>query len=111
MESNGFEKVCKLSDLRDKEGKRFWVDDVDVAIFKVDGEVYAFSNVCPHQHTPVMYNGFIEEGCIVCPNHGWMFDLKSGSLKATHKGLDKYETKIDGDDILVKVTKKKELNW
>jgi nitrite reductase/ring-hydroxylating ferredoxin subunit len=107
----GFEKVCRFSDLKEKDGKRFWVDDIDVAVIKVGDKVYAFSNVCPHQHSPVMYSGFVEEGCIVCPNHGWMFELEPGTVKNANKGLDKYEVKIENGDVFVKVTKKKDFNW
>lgn len=28
-----FQKVCKLSSLKEKEGQRFMVDEVDVAVF------------------------------------------------------------------------------
>ena len=107
---NGFKKVCKLSALKEKEGKRFIVDEVDVALFLYKGEVHALSNICPHQHAALIYDGFIEEECVVCPAHGWMFNIKSGEMAGGRTGLDTYKVDIIDDDVYVKV-KKKELNW
>lgn len=106
----GFTRLCKINELREKIGKRFIVNNVEVALFKVDGEIYALNNICPHQHSPLIYDGFIEEGCVVCPAHGWMFDLKTGKMKTGSNGLDSYEVKIINDDVYVKVFQKK-FNW
>ncbi len=106
----GFIRLCSLQQLSEKSGKRFLVNDVEVALFKVEGEIYALSNICPHQHTALIYDGFIEEGCVVCPAHGWMFNLKTGKMKTGRKGLDVYPVKIINDDIYVNVFRK-ELKW
>lgn len=112
-----FHKVCRINELRENEGRRFIVpasdgsgDEVEIAIFKVDGEIYALSNICPHQHTALIYNGFIEEGCVVCPAHGWKFDLKTGNQPTGRKGLDVYPIKIEKDEIMV-ATHSKKFNW
>ncbi|MBU1099774.1 MAG: nitrite reductase (NAD(P)H) small subunit [Bacteroidetes bacterium] len=105
-----FQKVCKLSGLKEKEGRRFIVNEVDVAVFLVEGKVYALSNICPHQHAALMYDGFIEDGCVVCPAHGWEFNLETGIIPGGQRGINSYEVKIIDDDIYVKVFTK-ELNW
>ncbi|MFA7227614.1 MAG: Rieske 2Fe-2S domain-containing protein [Melioribacteraceae bacterium] len=109
-EPNGFSKVCKYSDLKEKLGKRFIVDDVDVALFKVDGKVYALSNMCIHQKAAIIYDGFIEDGKVSCPAHGWQFDLATGRVPNAVKGLDPYEVKIIDDDVYVKVYPKR-MRW
>ena len=109
-ELDGFSKVCKFSDLKEKIGKRISVKDVDVALFKVDGEVFALNNMCIHQKAAIIYDGFIEEGKVSCPAHGWQFDLKTGRVPNAAKGLDSYEVKIVGDDVYIKVYQKK-LRW
>ena len=110
MTENGFTKVCKTTALKEKEGRRFIVDEVDVAIFMYNGEIYALSNICPHQHAALIYDGFIEDESVVCPSHGWMFSLKTGRMADGRKGIDSYEVQIIDKDVYVKV-KKKELNW
>ena len=110
MSENSFVKICKYSDLKEKQGRRFFVDDVDVAVFRVDGEVYALNNICIHQHAPIMHDGFIEGDCVACPAHGWDYELKTGRVPGGIKGLDKYEVKIENEDVYVKVYQKK-LKW
>lgn len=107
---DGFVKVCNYSDLKEKIGKRFFVDDVEIALFKVDGSVYAISNICPHQKTHLMHEGLIENGKVICPVHGWEFELNTGNLANDRKGLTTYDVNVVNKEIFVKVTKK-ELNW
>lgn len=106
----GFYKVCRVEDLTDNSGSRFIVDDVDVAVFKLDGKIYALSNVCPHQHSPLIYDGFLEDGCVVCPAHGWMFNLETGKTPTGQRGLNSFEVMIENGDVFVKVFKKV-LQW
>ena len=103
-------KICSVNDLREGYGKRIIVDDIEVALFKVENEIYALSNICPHQHSALIYDGFIEDGCVVCPAHGWMFDLKTGLMPTKASGLDVYPVIISEDDVYVKVFKR-ELKW
>lgn len=109
-EENGFVNVCKTHDLYEKQGKRFFVDDVEIAVFKVDGNIYALSNICSHQHSALIYDGFVEDCKVTCPAHGWQFNLSDGKMAKGRKGLDSYEVKIVDDNVYVKVFKK-ELNW
>ena len=109
-ESDGFKKVCPINQLKDREGKRYIIDDTEVAIFKVDGEIYALSNICPHQHNTLIYDGFIDDEYVVCPAHGWMFNLKTGKTPSGTKGLDSFDVKVADDQVYVKAFKKK-LNW
>jgi nitrite reductase/ring-hydroxylating ferredoxin subunit len=108
--NDGFIKICSIDEITENSGRRFIVDDVEVALFKIDKEIFALSNICPHQHTALIYDGFIEDGCIICPAHGWMFNLKTGKTPSGGKGLDTYETKIIQGDIYIKVFEKN-FNW
>jgi 3-phenylpropionate/trans-cinnamate dioxygenase ferredoxin component len=106
----GFHKVCRISELINNSGKRFIVDDIDIAVFKIEGKIYALSNVCPHQHSPLIYDGFIEDGCVVCPAHGWMFNLHTGKTPKGRRGLNSFEVRVEEGEVFVKVYKKV-LNW
>jgi len=110
MSDNDFKEICKVKDLREREGRRFFVNDTEVAVFKVDGKIYALSNNCPHQHTTLIYDGFIEDGCVVCPAHGWMFDLKTGKMPTGGNGLQSFPVAIINNSVFVKVVRK-EWNW
>ena len=108
--NDGFKQICKVSELSEKQGKRFFVDDVDVAVYKVDGEIYAMSNVCPHQHAALIYDGFIEDEYVTCPAHGWQFNLKTGKMQNGGTGLKTYPVQIVNDIVYAKV-EKQELDW
>ncbi|MDR3666776.1 MAG: Rieske (2Fe-2S) protein [Ignavibacteriaceae bacterium] len=107
---DGFTKVCSINDIVANKGKRFIIKDIDIALFKNDDGVFALSNHCPHQHTAQIFDGYIEEGCVVCPIHGWMFNLKTGKTPAGGSGLISYDTKIIDNDIYVMV-KEQEWKW
>jgi len=107
---DGFTKLCNVDELKDRSGKRFIIDETEVALFKIDGKVYALNNICPHQHTALIYDGFIEDGCVTCPAHGWKFNLETGRKQSGSKGLDVYETKLVDGVVFVKVIPK-DLRW
>jgi len=103
-------KLCKLDELKETTGKRFLINDVDVAVIKVKDKVYALSNVCPHQKAAKIYEGFIENNKIVCPLHGWEFNLTDGCKVDGNRGLDSFDVIIRNGFVFVKVFKK-ELRW
>lgn len=74
-------KLCNVDDIT--EGKGIVVDldeDKQLALFKSNGDVFAIDNACPHQDGP-LGEGTLEDGNVVCPWHGWCFDLKSGACQ------------------------------
>ena len=105
-----FTKICNINNIEEGVGKRFIIDETEIAVFKSGGEIFALNNICPHQHTALINEGFIEDGCVVCPAHSWKFDLRTGNKKSGSKGLDSYEVKIVDENIYVKVIPKK-FNW
>jgi 3-phenylpropionate/trans-cinnamate dioxygenase ferredoxin subunit len=106
----GFQFVCNLGELKEKIGKRFILDEVEIAIFKIDGAVFALNNICPHQQTHLIYEGFIENGFVICPAHGWKFNIQTGQKSSGSKGLDSYPTQIINEKVYIKIHPKK-FNW
>ena len=104
----GYFFICVENELKGSEGQRFYVNDTDVAMFKVEGNIYALSNICPHQQASKIYEGFIEDNCVVCPLHGWTFSLETGNLHNGRRGLDTFPVKIEDGKIYAKVFSKKQ---
>ena len=102
----GFKKICSVKDLMENSGKRFIVNDVEIAVFLVNKNVYALSNICPHKQTALIYDGFIENGFVTCPAHGWTFNLLTGKTATGSNGLNAYKTIIVEDHVFVKVEEK-----
>ena len=111
--SSKYLKICKVTDLPNRRGRKFTVaEDTDIAVFKVSGKVYAVSNVCPHNHSEVMFDGYIDEDLyLACPIHGWQFHLETGTVPPECKGLsaklDTYDVRIENDEVWVEVKEKK----
>ncbi len=108
--TDGYTKLCRFDELKEGAGKRFIVEDTEVAVFKIKNEIYALSNICPHQHTALIYDGFIEDKFVVCPMHGWKFNLKTGKQPEEQRGLDSFPVIVQNDEVYVKVFKR-ELRW
>lgn len=110
---NEFIKICKTSEVYNRKGKRFQLDDEnEIALFKVDGIIYAVDNICPHNHTSQMYDGYIEEMYLACPVHGYQFHLKTGE-QPTKMGckLRTFEVKVIDDFVYVKKPNEKRFDF
>jgi len=79
------------------------VDDVRIALFNLDGEIFAIEDVCTHDGGPLV-EGEVVNGCQVeCPRHGARFDIRTGaalSLPAFEPTIA-YAVTVDGDAILI----------
>ncbi|WP_191600420.1 non-heme iron oxygenase ferredoxin subunit [Marinomonas algicola] len=79
------------------------VNGHQIALYKVDDEVFATDNVCTHGQA-LLSDGFLEDGEIECPLHQGRFCIKSG--KAMNEPLTEdiktYETKIEEGQVFLK---------
>lgn len=72
-------EVCTSAEIPLRKGKNIYFDEeTQVALFRVDGVIFAVSNICPHQHAAVIADGWLEETTITCPLHGWIYSLENG---------------------------------
>lgn len=51
--------------------------DLDIALYNVDGQLYATDNVCTHAQA-LLSEGWLEGDVIECPLHGGRFEVKTG---------------------------------
>ena len=54
--------------------------DEEIVLTRIDGVILAAKNLCPHRGAQFGL-GKVENGCLVCPYHGWQFD-KTGQCAA-----------------------------
>jgi nitrite reductase (NADH) small subunit len=61
------------------EGRTFDLGERRIAVFRTRaGRVYATQASCPHREGPLS-DGLLDDHCIVCPLHGFKFDLETGA--------------------------------
>jgi len=64
-----FVKVATLADVPKGASKLIEVDYVRVALFNLDGDIFAIEDVCTHDGGPLV-EGEVTNGCeVVCPRH------------------------------------------
>ena len=93
------------------------IEGVEIAVFNLNGEYHALANFCPHQSGPLCegpLRGRVtvgddleweydsEEKNVVCPWHGWMFDIETGeNVDADRYTVPKYDVEVDDGEIFV----------
>ncbi|UFW43127.1 non-heme iron oxygenase ferredoxin subunit [Bradyrhizobium sp. WSM471] len=50
-----------------------------LAVYLLDGKVYATDNVCTHAFA-LLTDGWLEDGLVECPLHGAQFDVTTGAV-------------------------------
>ena len=65
----------------------------EIAVFRVDGEVHAVSNTCPHEGNPLV-EGEILGDTLTCAYHGWRFDLGSGACLHGDEPVRRYPVEV-----------------
>ncbi len=98
-----FVKVAKKGDLKDGEGKVVEAGGKELALFRQNGQFFAFDNACLHAGGP-LGEGALEDVFVTCPWHGWKYNIKNGQndLDETLK-LKTYKTKVHGEDVMIEV--------
>jgi nitrite reductase/ring-hydroxylating ferredoxin subunit len=93
-------RVCALDEVAGGELRAFVVEGVTwpVIVTRIDGDLVAVPGVCPHEDV-ALWNGELRGTAIICPGHGYAFDVTTGRCKHD-PGLElrRYPiTLIDGD--------------
>ena len=98
-----FVKVANLSDIAPGTAKAVEVAGRTIALFNVDGAVYALDNTCLHQGGP-LGEGTLEGDVVSCPWHMWEYNVRTGE-KVGHPELkvSKYEVQVENGEIKVAV--------
>jgi nitrite reductase/ring-hydroxylating ferredoxin subunit len=74
-------RVCALGEVTDGL-QAFAVPGVTwpVIVTRLDGELVAVPGVCPHEDVGLA-GGDLVGGSIICPGHGYQFDLHTGRCR------------------------------
>jgi nitrite reductase/ring-hydroxylating ferredoxin subunit len=115
--------VGRAADFKEGGKKIIENGNSEIGVYRVHGNWYAYQNLCPHQGGPACeglmmakveeiiaedktYKGMRfnhDEMHIVCPWHGWEFNVADGVACGDKKWkLRKYDVEIRGDEVYVK---------
>ncbi|WP_066307162.1 Rieske (2Fe-2S) protein [Bacillus sp. FJAT-29814] len=117
-------KVCYFDELKEREPYTVAVDGIEVGIIKWDDQLYAYENTCAHIGGPVCLGGVfnkvnlilnedktVVKECIaedelrlVCPWHGFEYDLKTGECDFSAKfKLRKFYAFVKNNEVYVEI--------
>jgi naphthalene 1,2-dioxygenase system ferredoxin subunit len=76
------------------------VGGVEVALYQVNGEMFATDNICSHGHARLC-EGFLDGHEIECPLHQGKFDVRSGqpTCAPVSQAIKTYPLKIEGGKV------------
>lgn len=94
--------AAKLDQLSPDEPVAVLANGEPLALYLVDGEVFATHNVCTHQFA-LLSDGYLEDGCIECPLHQGKFDVRTGAALCAPAvaPIKTYRVHVEADDVLV----------
>ncbi len=94
--------VADADAIAEGSSKVFTIDDIRVAVCRVEGEYYAFEDVCTHDDAP-LGEGRLLGFEIECPRHGARFDVRDGHVTRMPAvaPLPTFPVKVEGGRILV----------
>ncbi|MSR81893.1 MAG: carboxymuconolactone decarboxylase [Candidatus Latescibacteria bacterium] len=65
-----------------------------LAVFNVGGEILATANACVHQGG-YLGDGFLDGEVVICPLHGWQFNVRSGAcITRPGQQVKAYEVRV-----------------
>ncbi len=100
---SNFIEVMNLDALPAGKGTTVTVDGRDVAIFNVDGHIYAIDDSCAHAGASLGWGRF-EGNVVTCRAHGMKFDVTTGKVVGNPVvGVAKYDAKVEAGNILVSI--------
>ncbi|MDL1892981.1 nitrite reductase small subunit NirD [Sphingobacteriales bacterium CHB3] len=98
-----FIKVVRVSDLPERGGKFIRIGDDEIALFRVDGKLFAINNVCAHQHISALHQGIVSGVNVTCPMHGWTYSLETGKAVSGSGCVKTYPVKVVGENVFIEV--------
>jgi nitrite reductase/ring-hydroxylating ferredoxin subunit len=104
MREDGFTPAASLADLPPGSAKRVYAAGEAVALFNVNGTIYAIANRCSHARASLSEGTVDPARCAVtCPWHLGIFSLETGQVLDGPPTLPvaTYRVKLEGDTVLI----------
>jgi 3-phenylpropionate/trans-cinnamate dioxygenase ferredoxin component len=91
-------RVCATSELLPGEYRVVYDGDTPIAVFNLEGELYAIEDLCTHDGGELT-GGVIEGSEIECPRHGARFDITTGAVLCppAYEPTSKFPVRVEHD--------------
>ena len=102
--SDRWHDVCGVDDIDEEDVIGVKVDGIRVAVYHIDGDFFATSDVCTHQKARLS-KGFVIGDVIECPVHQGRFRIRTGEPLGApvSTALKTFPVKREGGRLLVRL--------
>jgi 3-phenylpropionate/trans-cinnamate dioxygenase ferredoxin subunit len=98
-----FVEVAQLDQLLPGASTTITIANREIALFNVDGAVYAIADACLHQGLSLGCSR-LQGKIVTCAGHGWRYDVTTGStLQSPGYAVATYPVKVENGKILVAI--------
>lgn len=99
-----FTKIGEVRQFREGRGRTVRVGGREIAVFRRGDRFWAMDDKCPHMGASLSMGRLVGDD-IECEWHHWKFDLATGhNAYKTWACVAIHEVRIDGEEVLVKLT-------
>ena len=119
--------IGTVASFNDPSRRVIEIEGMQVGVFRLDGEFYAYENKCPHLGGPACQGKILPRVLedvtedkksqgrvfarnqlnVICPWHGFEFDIRTGAHVAVPKyRLRPVEVRTEGGDVFITLPKK-----
>jgi nitrite reductase/ring-hydroxylating ferredoxin subunit len=104
MSGENWVAVGNRGELDEGAMKGIELGDLQIAIYNVEGEIYATDNICTHAFA-MLTDGFLDGDVIECPLHGGCFKVKTGEGMGApiSEDIKTYPVRLNGDTIEINI--------
>ena len=84
-------------------GTTVTIEGREIAVFNVDGRIYATDDSCPHSGSSLGW-GRLDGNIVTCRSHGLRFDVTTGKMVASDAwGIETFSAKIEDGKIWIAI--------
>ena len=104
ISKNNWTRVTAAENIPPLEGRSVQIGGREVAIFNLKNRFVTIDNQCPHKGGPLC-DGIVSGTTVVCPLHGWRFDLDTGLAvrAALPASVATFPTRVEDGIVLVDI--------
>ena len=96
-------RVCATSELLPGEYRVAYDGDTPIAVFNIDGDLYAIEDICTHDGGELT-GGDVDGAVIVCPRHGARFSITTGEVLSppAYEDVPTFPVRVEGGVVQVR---------
>ena len=100
-----YHRVARSGQVPEGYVRRFYIDELECAVARLNGKAYATSNYCTHLDCLLSSGKLVDDG-ICCSCHGSVFDLDTGEpiYPPATVPIRTYPVREEGGEVFIGVT-------